>query len=61
MTLATVVEGHGGDLGYVVDLVEDGRRRQKARHRALLASAARGPGDALEAGQDASSGQGKGV
>ena len=39
-TLATVVEGHGGDLGYVVDLLEDGRRRQKARHRALLASAA---------------------
>ncbi len=36
VTLATVVEARGGDLDYVANLLEDGRRRQKARHRALL-------------------------
>ena len=38
-TPATVVEGRGGDLGYVVYLLEERRRRQKPRHRALLTGA----------------------
>ena len=34
--LATVFEGRGGDMGYLKSLLEEGRRRQKPRHRALL-------------------------
>jgi len=36
-TLAIVVEARGGDLDYVSAFREDGKRRQKPRHRALLA------------------------
>ena len=60
-TLAIVVEARGGDLDYVSGFLEDGRRRQKPRHRALLASAAEESGETSEAGQGTPSGQGKGV
>jgi hypothetical protein len=35
-TLATVFESRGGDLDYITALLEDGKRRQKPQHRALL-------------------------
>ncbi len=36
-TLSIIVEADGGDLDYVMELLQDGRKRQKPRHRALLA------------------------
>ena len=60
-TLATVVEARGGDLDYIESLLQDGRKRQKPRHSALLPSAAEESGETSEADQDTPSGQGKGV
>ena len=60
-SLAAVVAASGGDMDYMSHLVVTGRSRWKGKHRALLASAARGPGEASEAGQGTPSGQGKGV
>ncbi len=37
--LATVFEGRGGDMAYVESLLGEGKKRQKPRHRALLAEA----------------------
>lgn len=60
-SLAAVVAASGGDMDYMSHLVLIGRRRWKGKHRALLASGPRGPGEASEAGQGTHSGQGKGV
>ena len=60
-SLAAVVAASGGDMDYMSHLVLTGRSRWKGKHRALLASAAGGPGEAYDTGQDASSGQGKSV
>ena len=34
--LVTVFEGRGRDVSYLEGLLQEGRRRQKPRHRALL-------------------------
>lgn len=51
-TLATVFEGRGGDVGYLEGLLEEGRIRQKTRHRALLAEARDGEIDTSGIGQE---------
>jgi len=43
-TLAVIMAGWGGDLGRLDDVLKDGKRRWKPRHKAMLAEAGAAPG-----------------
>jgi hypothetical protein len=35
-SLAVILEHHGGDLGAIIDIAKDGKRRFKPKHKKML-------------------------